>query len=245
EMFMPTRVKDIQYYSGDEPIFDAYGIEDEIARALSRKVPLPSGGYLIIDQAEALTAIDVNTGRYVGKGSRDLEETAFKTNLEAIEEIAYQLRFRNIGGLVILDLIDMDVSHNREKVWRSLETLLAKDKAKTTINRISELGLLEMTRKRTRESLNRTMHEMCFYCDGTGQIQSRTTIAYEILRQIRREKSTLSGYSVLVNAHPAVVDLMQGEEKAAVVEAEKRYMRRIEFNPRREYHIEQFDLQGK
>jgi len=245
EMFMPTRVKDIQYYSGDEPIFDAYGIEDEIARALSRKVPLPSGGYLIIDQAEALTAIDVNTGRYVGKGSRDLEETAFKTNLEAIEEIAYQLRFRNIGGLVILDLIDMDVSHNREKVWRTLETLLAKDKAKTTINRISELGLLEMTRKRTRESLNRTMHETCFYCDGTGQIQSRTTIAYEILRQIRREKATLSGYSVLVNAHPAVVDLMQGEEKAAVVEAEKRYMRRIEFNPRREYHIEQFDLQGK
>jgi ribonuclease G len=245
EMFMPTRVKDIQYYSGDEPIFDAYGIEDEIARALSRKVPLPSGGYLIIDQAEALTAIDVNTGRYVGKGSRDLEETAFKTNLEAVEEIAYQLRFRNIGGLVILDLIDMDVSHNREKVWRALEALLAKDKAKTTINRISELGLLEMTRKRTRESLNRTMHEMCFYCDGTGQIQSRTTIAYEILRQIRREKSTLSGYSVLVNAHPAVVDLMQGEEKAAVVEAEKRYMRRIEFNPRREYHIEQFDLQGK
>ncbi len=245
EMFMPTRVKDIQYYSGDEPIFDAYGIEDEIARALSRKVPLPSGGYLIIDQAEALTAIDVNTGRYVGKGSRDLEETALKTNLEAVEEIAYQLRFRNIGGLVILDLIDMDISHNREKVWRCLETLLAKDKAKTTINRISELGLLEMTRKRTRESLNRTMHEMCFYCDGTGQIQSRTTIAYEILRQIRREKSTLSGYSVLVNAHPAVVDLMQGEEKAAVVEAEKRYMRRIEFNPRREYHIEQFDLQGK
>jgi ribonuclease G len=245
EMFMPTRVKDIQYYSGDEPIFDAYGIEDEIARALSRKVPLPSGGYLIIDQAEALTAIDVNTGRYVGKGSRDLEETALKTNLEAVEEIAYQLRFRNIGGLVILDLIDMDVSHNREKVWRALEALLAKDKAKTTINRISELGLLEMTRKRTRESLNRTMHEMCFYCDGTGQIQSRTTIAYEILRQIRREKATLSGYSVLVNAHPAVVDLMQGEEKAAVVEAEKRYMRRIEFNPRREYHIEQFDLQGK
>ena len=245
EMFMPTRVKDIQYYSGDEPIFDAYGIEDEIARALSRKVPLPSGGYLIIDQAEALTAIDVNTGRYVGKGSRDLEETAFKTNLEAIEEIAYQLRFRNIGGLVILDLIDMDASQNREKVWRTLEGLLAKDKAKTTINRISELGLLEMTRKRTRESLNRTMHETCFYCDGTGQIQSRTTIAYEILRQIRREKSTLSGYSVVVNAHPAVVDLMQGEEKAAVVEAEKRYMRRIEFNPRREYHIEQFDLQGK
>ena len=245
EMFMPERVKDIELYAGDEPIFDAYGIEDEIARALSRKVPLPSGGYLIIDQAEALTAIDVNTGRYVGKGSQNLEETALKTNLEAVEEIAYQLRFRNIGGLVILDLIDMDIGSNREKVWRQLEQLLTKDKAKTTINRISELGLIEMTRKRTRESLTRTMHETCFYCDGTGQIQSRTTIAYEILRQLRRERHTLPGYSVVVNAHPAVIDVMQGEEKPAVVEAEKRYMRRIEFNPRREYHIEQFDLQGK
>ncbi|HYQ17406.1 MAG TPA: Rne/Rng family ribonuclease [Polyangiaceae bacterium] len=245
EMFMPERVKVIELYAGDEPIFDAYGIEDEIARALSRKVPLPSGGYLIIDQAEALTAIDVNTGRYVGKGSQNLEETALKTNLEAVEEIAYQLRFRNIGGLVILDLIDMDVGQNREKVWRQLEQLLVKDKAKTTINRISELGLIEMTRKRTRESLTRTMHETCFYCDGTGQIQSRTTIAYEILRQLRRERHTLPGYSVIVNAHPAVIDVMQGEEKPAVVEAEKRYMRRIEFNPRREYHIEQFDLQGK
>jgi ribonuclease G len=245
EMFMPARVKDVHLYTGDEPIFDAYGIEDEISRALSRKVQLPSGGYLILDQAEALTAIDVNTGRYVGKGSRDLEETALKTNLEAVEEIAYQLRFRNIGGLVILDLIDMDLAQNREKVWRALEQRLAKDKAKTTINRISELGLIEMTRKRTRESLGRTMHETCFYCDGTGQVQSKTTIVYEILRQIRRERHSLPGYSVLVNAHPAVVDVMQGEERAAVQEAERRYMRRIEFNPRTEYHIEQFDLHGK
>lgn len=245
EMFLPARVKDIHYYSGDEPIFDAYGIEDEIARALSRKVPLASGGHLIIDQAEALTAIDVNTGRFVGKGSKDLEETALKTNLEAVDEIAYQLRFRNIGGLVILDLIDMDTPANREKVWRALEQCLAKDKAKTTINRISELGLIEMTRKRTRESLTRTMHETCFYCDGTGQVQSRATIAYEILRQIRRDRQNLPGYVVIVNAHPAVVDLMTGEERAAVAEAERRYMRRIEFSPRREYHIEQFDLQAK
>ena len=245
EMFMPERVKDIELYGGDEPIFDAYGIEDEIGRALSRKVPLESGGYLIIDQAEALTAIDVNTGRYVGKGSKDLEETALKTNLEAVEEIAYQLRFRNIGGLVILDLIDMESANNRDKVWRALEQRLAKDKAKTTLNRISELGLIEMTRKRTRESLSRTLHEPCFYCDGTGQIMSRTTIAYEILRQIRRERQNLPGYSVLVNAHPAVVDFLTGDARGAVSEAERRYMRRIEFNARREYHIEQFDLQGK
>jgi ribonuclease G len=245
EMFMPERAGDIELYQGDEPIFDAYGIEDEIARALSRKVPLPSGGYLIIDQAEALTAIDVNTGRFVGKGSRDLEETALKTNLEAVDEIAYQLRFRNIGGLVILDLIDMERPGNREQVWRALEAKLAKDKAKTTLNRISELGLIEMTRKRTRESLGRVMHEPCFYCDGTGQIQSRATIAYEILRQIRRDRAQLAGYSVVVNAHPAVIDFMQNEEKEAVEEAARRFQRRITLTPRPEYHIEQFDLQGK
>ncbi|HEX3595203.1 MAG TPA: Rne/Rng family ribonuclease [Polyangiaceae bacterium] len=245
EMFMPERAGHIELYQGDEPIFDAYGIEDEIGRALSRKVPLPSGGYLIIDQAEALAAIDVNTGRFVGKGSRDLEETALKTNLEAVDEIAYQLRFRNIGGLVILDLIDMERHGNREQVWRALEQKLVKDKAKTTLNRISELGLVEMTRKRTRESLGRVLHEPCFYCDGTGQIQSRATIAYEILRQIRRDRGSLPGYSVVVNAHPAVIDFMQTEEKQAVDEAARRFQRRIMLNPRPEYHIEQFDLQGK
>jgi ribonuclease G len=181
----------------------------------------------------------------VGKGSRDLEETALKTNLEAVDEIAYQLRFRNIGGLVILDLIDMDRHGNREQVWRALEQRLAKDKAKTTLNRISELGLVEMTRKRTRESLGRVLHEPCFYCDGTGQIQSRATIAYEILRQIRRDRGSLPGYSVVVNAHPAVVDFMQTDERAAVEEAGRRFQRRILLNPRSEYHIEQFDLQGK
>lgn len=244
EMFLPERVQDIELYEGDEPIFDAYGIEDEITRALSRKVPLASGGYLIMDQAEALSAIDVNTGRFVGKGGNSLEETALKTNLEAVDEIAYQLRFRNVGGLVVLDLIDMEDRKNREKVYRALDLALRKDKAKTTINRISELGLIEMTRKRTRESLSRTMHEPCFYCDGTGQIQSRTTIAYEILRQMRRERKTLPGYSIVVNAHPAVIDLLQGDEKASIKDAEARYMRRIKLVSRKEYHIEQFDLQG-
>jgi len=245
EMFLPERVKDIELYQGEEPVFDAYGIEDEIARALSRKVPLKSGGYLIIDQAEALTAIDVNTGRFVGKGASNLEETALMTNLEAVDEIAYQLRFRNVGGLVVLDLIDMENRQNREKVYRALDNALRKDKAKTTINRISDLGLIEMTRKRTRESLSRTMHEPCFYCDGTGHIQSRTTIAYEILRQVRRERGSLPGYTIAVNAHPAVIDTLQGEERAAVKDAEARYMRRIKLVPRKEYHIEQYDLRGE
>lgn len=245
EMFLPERAKDIELYTEEEPIFDAYGIEDEIGRALSRKVPLPSGGSLIVDQAEALTAIDVNTGRYVGKGSKDLEETAMKTNLEAVEEIAYQLRFRNIGGLVILDLIDMEKYANRERVWRALEGALVKDKAKTTLNRISDLGLIEMTRKRTRESLGRILHEPCFYCDGTGQIQSKATIAYEILRQIGRERGSLPGYSVVVNAHPAIVDFLKHEDNEALEEAARRYARRIDLNERSEYHLEQYDLHGK
>ncbi|MBI5538045.1 MAG: Rne/Rng family ribonuclease [Deltaproteobacteria bacterium] len=245
ETFMPERVANIELYEGNEPIFDAYGIEDEIRRALSRKVPLPSGGYLVIDQAEALTAIDVNTGRFVGKGSKDLEETILKTNLEAVEEIAYQLRFRNLGGLIVLDTIDMDRPANREKVRQRLTDLLMKDKARTTINPISDLGLIEMTRKRTRESIGRLLHEPCFYCDGTGHLQSRTTVAYEILRQIRRELAGLPGYKIVVNAHPAVVDVLKSEEAEAAQAAENRFMRRIELVPRREYHIEQFDLQGK
>jgi ribonuclease G len=245
EMFMPERVKDVELYQGDEPIFDAYGIEEEVTRALSRKVPLPSGGYLIIDEAEALTAIDVNTGRFVGKGSKDHEETILKTNLEAVEEIAYQLRFRNLGGLIVLDLIDMEKHSSREQVRRRLEELLQKDKAKTSLNRISDLGLIEMTRKRTRESLGRLMHDACPYCDGTGQVRSATTMVYEILRSIRRDRSGLPGYTIMVNAHPDVVALMKGEERAAVTEAEKRYLRRIDLTPRKEYHLEQYDLTGR
>jgi ribonuclease G len=181
----------------------------------------------------------------VGKGSKDMEETILKTNLEAVHEIAYQLRFRNIGGLIILDLIDMERHGNREKVRRALEELLLKDKAKTTLNRISDLGLIEMTRKRTRESLGRLLHEPCFYCDGTGQLQSKETIAYEILREIRRRRQDLPGYTVVVHAHPAVADLLQGSERDAVADAENKYMRKITVIPRTEYHLEQFDLSGK
>jgi ribonuclease G len=245
EAFMPERLGDVIHYDDAEPIFDAYGIEDEIARALARKVPLPSGGYLILDEAEALTAIDVNTGRFVGKGSKDMEETVLTTNLEAVQEIAYQLRFRNIGGLIILDLIDMDKPSNREKVRHKLDELLQRDKAKTTVNRISELGLIEMTRKRTRESLGRLLHEPCFYCDGTGHLQSKETIAYEILREIRRRRQDLPGYTIVVSCHPAVADFLMGGVKSALQEAESRYMRRIQMNVRSEYHLEQFDLAGK
>ncbi len=241
--FLPERVGDVELYQGRDPIFDEYGIEDEIARALSRKVPLASGGYLIIDQAEALTAIDVNTGRFTGKG-KDVEETIYQTNLEAVQEIAYQLRFRNIGGLIVLDFIDMERAKNRDKVYKLLAEALKRDRATTTITRISELGLVEMTRKRTRESLGRTLFEPCFYCDGTGQLPSKATICHEIVRQIRREKDSLPGYKVVVNAHPAICDMLKREHKAALEEAQNRFTRQIVVKPHKEYHLEQFDLKG-
>ncbi len=241
ELFLPERAEDVKLYDGAEPLFDEYGIEDEITRALARKVPLPSGGYLIIDQAEALTAIDVNTGRFTGKG-KDVEETIFQTNLEAVKEIAYQLRFRNIGGLIVLDFIDMERPGHRDKVYKALLEVLKKDKAKTTAVRISELGLVEMTRKRTRESLGRTLYEGCFYCDGTGHLQSKTTVAHQIFRQMRREKDSLPGYKITISAHPAVCDLLQRQERDALEEASKRFQRRIVLNPRKDYHLEQFDL---
>ena len=241
--FLPERVNDVEFYQGRDPIFDEYGIEDEIARALSRKVPLSSGGYLIIDQAEALTAIDVNTGRFTGKG-KDVEETIYQTNLEAVQEIAYQLRFRNIGGLIVLDFIDMERPKNRDRVYKALIEALKKDRATTTITRISELGLIEMTRKRTRESLGRTLFEPCFFCDGTGQLQSKATICHEIVRQIRREKDSLPGYKVVVNAHPAICDMLKREHKVALEEAQNRFTRQIVVKPHKEYHIEQFDLKG-
>jgi len=241
--FLPERVNDVEFYQGRDPIFDEYGIEDEISRALSRKVPLSSGGYLIIDQAEALTAIDVNTGRFTGKG-KDVEETIYQTNLEAVQEIAYQLRFRNIGGLIVLDFIDMERPKNRDRVYKSLIEALKKDRATTTITRISELGLIEMTRKRTRESLGRTLFEPCFFCDGTGQLQSKATICHEIVRQIRREKDSLPGYKVVVNAHPAICDMLKREHKNALEEAQNRFTRQIVVKPHKEYHIEQFDLKG-
>lgn len=241
EAFLPERADDVQLYEGYEPLYDEYGIEDEISRSLSRKVPLPSGGYLIIDQAEALTAIDVNTGRFTGKG-RDVEDTILQTNLEAAKEIAYQLRFRNIGGLIVLDFIDMERHAHRDKVYKALNSSLKKDKARTTAIRISDLGLVEMTRKRTRESLGRTLYEPCFFCDGTGQLQSKNTICHEIFRQMRREKDALPGYQITIAAHPAVCDMLEREEKTALAEAAKRFQRRIVLQPRRDYHLEQFDL---
>ena len=241
--YTPTVAPLLEHYVGERPLFDLHGVEDELQKALARRVDLKSGGYLIIDQTEAMTTIDVNTGGFVGV--RNFDDTIFKTNLEAAQTIARQLRLRNLGGIIIIDFIDMENEEHRTAVLSEFNKALARDHTRLTVNGFTALGLVEMTRKRTRESLGRLMNEPCFYCDGTGNLQSKQTVAYEILRQIKRERTTLRGYSVTVNAHPAIVDLMKNEERTAVQEAERRYQRRIDLVPRKEYHLEQFDLVGK
>ncbi len=243
--FLPDYAEKIELYHGREPIFDGYGIEQEIDRALERKVSLPSGGSLVFDQGEALTAIDVNTGKFVGAKGKTLEETITKTNLEAAAEIGDQLRLRNLGGLVIIDFIDMDKESNRRKVYRKLQEVLRKDRAKAHITKISEMGLVEMSRKRTKESLGRHMTSSCSYCNGKGYTKSASTIAYEILRQIRRDAGVIGGEAVVVNANPEVADLMRGPEAAAVDDMVKRIHRAIEIHARKGFHMENFEIKGK
>ncbi len=203
---MPDFDGHIELYEGNDPIFDGFGIEIEIDRALERKVWLKSGGYLIVDEMEALTAIDVNTGRFVGKSS--LEDTITKTNMEAAREVAEQLRIRSIGGMIVVDFIDMDRPHNREKVTRSFNDYLRKDRSKAAVTRISELGLIEMTRKRTRESLLHTLTEPCTACEGKGYTKSRRTVTYELLRELRRQGDLVEGDTVLVEVHPEVAQVL-------------------------------------
>jgi ribonuclease G len=230
----------VELYKGTRPIFDHFGIEDEIEANLGRKVWLKSGGYLIIDQSEALTAIDVNTGRYVGK--RDLEETVLKTNLEAVKEVVRQLRFRNIGGLIIVDLIDMETSENREKVYRAFQEALRQDKAKTNILKISELGLVEMTRKRTRENLVQQLCEPCAHCEGRGYVLSRESVAYKVLREIRNDLPRFGGRRIAIAVNPRVAELLLGHERDALADMERQLGRSIEVRAVPGVHQEHFEV---
>lgn len=242
ETFAPTLRFSAELYNGRDPIFDIYGIEMEISRALENKIWLKSGGYIVIELTEALTSIDINTGSYVGK--RNLEETILKTNLEAVKEIAYQLRLRNIGGLIVIDFIDMEKLDNRERVFMTLKEALSKDKAKTHILKLSELGLIEMTRKRTRENLNRFLSESCFYCEGRGTIKSKQTVCYEIFRDIEREPPPVSegdtNISVIVN--PEIGDVLKEEEQQSIMDLEKRISRRIIIISKKDFHMEQYEI---
>jgi ribonuclease G len=243
--FMPDCAQKIEQYTGREPIFDGYGIELELNRALERKVPLKSGGSLVFDQGEALTAIDVNTGKFVGAKGKTLEETITQTNIEAAEEIADQLRLRNLGGLVIIDFIDMDKESNRRKVYRKLQDVLRKDRAKAHITKISEMGLVEMSRKRTRESLGRLLTAGCESCNGKGYTKSASTVCYEILREIRREAPHMTGDTSWSRPPRPVAELMNGPETAAIDNMVKRIQRGIEVQSRKDFHIENFEIRSK
>lgn len=242
DKFAPALRYSIELYSGDDPIFDYYGIEMEISRALDNKIWLKSGGYIVIEMTEALTSIDVNTGSYVGK--RNLEETILKTNLEAVKELAYQLRLRNIGGLIVIDFIDMEKQENRQRVFTALTEALSKDKAKTNVLPMSELGLIEMTRKRTRENLKRFLTESCQYCEGRGVIKSKKTISYEIFRDLEREPLpvTESDDKVYVQVNPEIANVIKEDEQESIMGLEKKIKRRIIIVSQNDYHMEQYTI---
>ncbi len=230
----------IEHYPGERPLFDLYGVEEELSKALESKVLLKSGGYLVIEQTEAMCTVDVNTGAFVGH--RNLEETIFKTNLEAAVAIARQLRLRNLGGIIIIDFIDMsDVEHQRQ-VLRTLEKMLEKDRAKTMIDGVSGLGLVEMTRKRTRESLGQILCEPCPVCYGRGKLKSAETVCYEIFREILREARTYDASTFLVLASQVVIDRLLDEESANVADLEVFIGRTIQFQVETIYNQEQYDI---
>ncbi len=240
ESFVADPKPRLERYTGAEPIFDHFGIEASIDQNLGKKVWLKSGGYLIVDQSEALTAIDVNTGRYVGK--RDLEETVLKTNLEAVKEVVSQLRFRNIGGLIIIDLIDMETAENREKVYRALQEALRQDKSKTNILKISELGLVEMTRKRTRENLVQMLCEPCSHCEGRGYVLSAESVAYKALREIRKDLPRFGGRKIAVTVSPRVGEMLTGPVRRAQEALAVELGREIEIVERPGMHQEHFEV---
>jgi len=208
--FMPQAVGKLQHYAGERPIFDLYNIDEEIARALGRRVDLKSGGYLVIDQTEALTTVDVNTGGYVG--ARNFDDTVFKTNLEAAQAIARQLRLRNLGGIIIVDFIDMARDEHREQVLAAFRKELARDRVKTTAGGFSQLGLVEMTRKRTRESLAHMLCEPCEACGGQGIVKTARSVAYDVLREILREARQFTPREIRIVSSPQVIELFLDEE---------------------------------
>jgi ribonuclease G len=240
ERFIPDMVPCIEHYAGERPIFDIYGVEDELQRALERSVPLKSGGYLAIDQTEAMTTIDVNTGAFVGH--RNLEETIFKTNLEAAQAIARQLRLRNLGGIIIIDFIDMCSEEHKRQVLRALEKSLERDHTRTHISEVSPLGLVQMTRKRTRESLQHVLCEPCPLCSGRASVKTAETVCYEIFREIIRQARQFEAEKLLVLVSSPVADRMLEEESATVAELEALIGKPIEIQVESLYAQEQYDV---
>ncbi len=237
---MPDALERIDHYPGGRPIFDLYDVEEEIQRALQKRVPLKSGGYLIIDQTEAMTTIDVNTGSFVGQ--RNLEDTIFKTNLEASATLTHQLRVRNLGGIIIVDFIDMSVEDHKNQVMRTLERELAKDRTKTQLNDMSPLGLVEITRKRTSESLERLLTDACPACGGRGIQKTAETTCFEIFREILREARQFDAEKYLVLASPVVIELLEEEESTGLADLQDFIRRSIHLKVEPTFSQEQYEV---
>ena len=239
--FMSRQKAKIVLYTDKEPLFEQQGIEEKVVKALDRRVWLRSGGYLIIERTEALTAVDVNTGRFVGK--RNQEETILKTNMEAVQEVVRQLRLRNVGGIIIIDFIDMEKEGNRKKVYDALKEALKKDKARTNILKISELGLVEMTRQRTRESLENQLLRSCPHCEGRGRIKSAPTIAYDVLRAIKRQYPNFDGgKNIVVRLHPDIANFLYDEKNNSLENLEREINHRIIIKASQELHHEKYEI---
>ena len=240
DIYMPSLKGNISLYEGSEPVFNAYNLEGDISRALKKKVWLKSGGYIVIELTEALVAIDVNTGRYVGK--YNLEETILKTNLEAVKEIAYQIRLRDIGGIIIIDFIDMAKKSNQEKVFHELQEASKKDRSKTHILPMSEMGLIQMTRKRNKKPLSRMLCEACLYCEGEGFLISKKSICYNIYRDIRQEGQDSMGVRLTLKVNPQIAELLHGEENRLIADLERITGKQIVIYTNPSYHIEEFEI---
>jgi ribonuclease G len=245
QAFLPRFTERVKRYEHRRPIFDHYHIEPALRLAVARRVPLRSGGSLVIDQGEALTAIDINTGSFTNTGSGNLEDTVTANNLEACDEVARQLRLRNIGGIIVVDFVDMDKEGNRRKVWDAFQKALSRDRARTNVTKISELGLVEMTRKRTRESLVQLLTEPCPTCEGSGVVKSVTTVAYEILREVRRSGMTVENDKIELECAPRVAEILQRQERDYLDSLEKRFQKSIIVVGQKGWKPDQFRVAGK
>ncbi len=240
---MPNMVGRVKHFDRDYPIFDEYGVQSEIDKALRSKVWLKSGGYIVINQTEALVAIDVNTGRYVGKKTAGrLEDTIVKTNLEAVREIVRQIRLRDLGGIIVLDFIDMEDKKNRQKVAQAVEQELRKDRAPSKAVQVSDFGLIIVTRKRVKSSLERQLTEPCPYCSGTGTIKTSSTICYDILTEVKKVSADLDGYSLVLRVNPEIARAFKEESRSVFRELEATVGRTVTVRPDEQMHHEQFDV---
>lgn len=238
--YLPNMKGKARLFDGETPIYEHYGIDVEIERALANKVYLRSGGSLNIDQTEALVSVDVNTGKFVGR--KTLEETILRNNLEAVKEIAYQLRLRNCGGLIIIDFIDMEKEENRQTVYQALLEALKKDRAKTNVLPISGLGLVEMTRKRTRDTLTRLMCGPCPYCEGTGRVKTTLSVCYELVRELTKVLNKSKGQKIYIYAHPEVSAQLCGEDLDIIETLEEKFGKSLIIRSENNYHIEQYEI---